>query len=325
MTPPGWPNELQQVLNYAKSRCAPIQSLSMADQESAVLLLRKLLSSGPPRLDGFDLAFGRIGARFLLDDGDDIFEFSKRQFFRLLDGQIGRDKERWLKVGCYMGITITCSLICSNNCSNALWSAIFPEPSDDVDVAGEASSPEENPPKAFCLALDFAVRTLEEVIKRLIEWKDANTLPFLYTQMVFLRYLSELPSAVKRVEKRYPWEMIAKMLNHLSNSYQCDSRVDSKESPGHRPLPEDYDLENLPYGTGHLHIDWSSGKGAGQGKTNKAWMESARAKRIVEMGRDIADLQKWLVWDNGFAALEKARDKSVETPRVKAEKTSGII
>lgn len=294
------PNALQQTYYYTKSLCVPIPFLSA--RESVMTLFDPVLSSGPPRLEAIDLAFVRILAIFFSGKEKDLLGFSARQFLSLLDGHIARITKSWLEAGYYMGISITCSLLGFGEDSNVLKHAIMPKRSDDMDIAGETTSPEPVPTDTFYQSLSLAVQTLEIVIQR---WGDMNILPFLHTQMVFIHHLSKFPSAMKFVENKYPWKLIATMLNYLKQSCKFEPRMDSAVFPGaenqdhYRPLPEDYAMRGLIYTEEYFPLKWFSGEVVEEDEKyfEQASMVDARKERILWIGRQIASVGKWLLWD----------------------------
>lgn len=294
------PNALQQTYYYTKSLCVPIPFLSA--RESVMTLFDPVLSSGPPRLEAIDLAFVRILAIFFSGKEKDLLGFSARQFLSLLDGHIARITKSWLEAGYYMGISITCSLLGFGEDSNVLKHAIMPKRSDDMDIAGETTSPEPVPTDTFYQSLSLAVQTLEIVIQR---WGDMNILPFLHTQMVFIHHLSKFPSAMKFVENKYPWKLIATMLNYLKQSCKFEPRMDGAIFPGaenqdhYRPLPEDYAMRGLIYTEEYFPLKWFSGEAVEEDEKyfEQASMVDARKERILWIGRQIASVGKWLLWD----------------------------
>lgn len=225
-----------------------------------------------------------------------------------------------------MGISITCSLLGFGEDSNVLKHAIMPKRSDDMDIAGETTSPEPVPTDTFYQSLSLAVQTLEIVIQR---WGDMNILPFLHTQMVFIHHLSKFPSAMKFVENKYPWKLIATMLNYLKQSCKFEPRMDSAVFPGaenqdhYRPLPEDYAMRGLIYTEEYFPLKWFSGEVVEEDEKyfEQASMVDARKERILWIGRQIASVGKWLLWDEnaGFTVPDEYNvEFTAKTPEVGA-------
>lgn len=294
------PNALQQTYYYTKSLCVPIPFLSA--RESVMTLFDPVLSSSPPRLELIDLAFVRILAIFFSGKEKHELAPAAEQFLTLLDGHIARTTKSWLEAGYYMGISITCSLFGFGSDSNVLKYAITPKRSDDTDMAGEAIAPEALPTLVFHQSLSFAVQTLEIVIRR---WGDMNILPFLHTQMVFLHHLSKFPSAIKFIEHKYPWRLIATMLNYLKQSCKFEPRMDSEVFPGaedqdhYRPLPEDYAMRGLIYTEEYFPLKWFAGEAVEEDEKyfEQASMVDSRKERILWIGKQISSLNRWLIWD----------------------------
>ncbi|KAL7948490.1 hypothetical protein V8C42DRAFT_314637 [Trichoderma barbatum] len=313
------PNALQQTYYYTKSLCVPIPFLSA--RESVMTLFDPVLSSNPPRLELIDLAFVRILAIFFSGKEKNQLGSAAKQFLSLLDGHIARITKSWLEAGYYMGISITCSLLGFGDDSNVLKHAIIPKRSDDMDSAGEAISPEAVPTDTFYQSLSLAVQTLEIVIQR---WGDMNILPFLHTQMVFIHHLSKFTPAMKFIEQKYPWKLIATMLNYLKQSCKFEPRMDSAVFPGaenqdhYRPLPEDYAMRGLIYTEEYFPLKWFSGEAVEEDEKyfEQASMVDARKERILWIGRQIASVGKWLLWDRESATFTVPDEYDVNfTPR----------
>ncbi|RFU79836.1 telomerase-binding est1a [Trichoderma arundinaceum] len=313
------PNALQQTYYYTKSLCVPIPFLSA--RESVMTLFDPVLSSNPPRLELIDLDFVRILAIFFSGKEKRQLGPAIKEFLTLLDGHIARITKSWLEAGYYMGISITCSLLGFGNDSNVLKNAITPKRSDDLDIAGESVSPDVMPSETFYQSLSFAVQTLEIVIRR---WGDMNILPFLHTQMVFIHHLSKFPAAMKYIEDKYPWKLMATMLNYLKQSCKFEPSMDSEAFPGaekqdhYRPLPEDYAMRGLIYTEEYFPLKWFSGEAVEEDEKyfEQASMVDARKERILWIGRRIASLGKWLMWDGESAKFTVADEYDVDfTPR----------
>ncbi|KAF3066258.1 hypothetical protein CFAM422_009350 [Trichoderma lentiforme] len=319
------PNALQQTYYYTKSLCVPIPFLSA--RESVMTLFDPVLSSNPPRLELIDLAFVRILAIFFSGKEKGQLGNAAKQFLSLLDGHIARITKSWLEAGYYMGISITCSLLGFGSDSNVLKHAIVPKRSDDMDTAGEAIAPEPIPADTFYQSLSLAVQTLEIVIQR---WGDMNILPFLHTQMVFIHHLSKFPAAMKFIEHKYPWKLIATMLNYLRQSCKFEPRMDGAAFPGaenqdhYRPLPEDYAMRGLIYTEEYFPLNWFSGEVVEEDEKyfEQASMVDARKERILWIGRQISSVGQWLLWDaensTFTVADEYDTDFTAKTPEVGA-------
>lgn len=290
-------------------------------------LFDPVLSSNPPRLELIDLAFVRILAIFFSGKEKGQLGNAAKQFLSLLDGHIARITKSWLEAGYYMGISITCSLLGFGNDSNVLKHAIVPKRSDDMDTAGESIAPEPIPADTFYQSLSLAVQTLEIVIQR---WGDMNILPFLHTQMVFIHHLSKFPAAMKFIEHKYPWKLIATMLNYLKQSCKFEPRMDSAVFPGaenqdhYRPLPEDYAMRGLIYTEEYFPLNWFSGEVVEEDEKyfEQASMVDARKERILWIGRQISSVGQWLLWDaensTFTVADEYNTDFTAKTPEVGA-------
>ena len=230
-----------------------------------------------------------------------------------------------------MGISITCSLLGFGSDSNVLKSAILPKRSDEMDVAGETALPEAIPTDTFHQSLSLAVQTLEIVIQR---WGDMNILPFIHTQMVFIHHLSKFPSAMKHIEQKYPWKLIATMLNYLKQSCKTEPRMDGEAFPGaenqdhYRPLPEDYAMRGLIYTEEYFPLNWFAGEAVEEDEKyfEQASMVDVRKERILWIGRQIAKQGKWIIWEAESAKFTVPAEYNVEyTPKTPAEGAREIV
>lgn len=216
-----------------------------------------------------------------------------------------------------MGISITCSLLGFGNDANVLKKAIVPKRADDMDTAGEVVASEAVASDTFHQSLSFAVQTLEIVIQR---WGDMNILPFLHTQMVFVHHLSKFPAAMKYIEEKYPWKLIATMLNYLKQSCKFEPRMDGEAFPGaeeqdhYRPLPEDYAMRGLIYTEEYFPLKWFSGEAVEEDEKyfEQASMVDARKERILWIGRRIASMNKWLRWNEESAKFTVAEEYDID-------------
>ncbi|KAL7904319.1 hypothetical protein GGI35DRAFT_202808 [Trichoderma velutinum] len=210
-----WHELLRQTFSYARS----FSVLSPNARLSAKLpsLLREVLSSGPPPVDPINRAL--VGAVVIFLSGEEpyMLDFFTRQFFKLFDWYISRTTTRWQMEGFYAGISIISCLVNSGNGSNPLKNAILHKRADDVDIVGGHTSSIATSANDFETSLDFAVRANDIVLRRL---DDENVLPFLLTQMMLVDFLSRLSesSATKQVGNKWPWELLAKFLNHHRNN-----------------------------------------------------------------------------------------------------------
>ncbi|UKZ82461.1 hypothetical protein TrVFT333_010250 [Trichoderma virens FT-333] len=134
-----------------------------------------------------------------------------------------------------------------------------------------------------------------------------------------LRRLASNP-AMKFVEHKYPWKLMATMLNYLKQSCKFQPRIDSAVFPGaenqdhYRPLPEDYAMRGLIYTEEYFPLKWFSGETVEEDEKyfEQASMVDARKERILWIGRQIASVGKWLLWDEKSAKFTVADEYDIE-------------
>ncbi|KAM4063816.1 hypothetical protein HRG_012520 [Hirsutella rhossiliensis] len=219
----------------------------------------------------------------------------------------------WLKSGYFVGVSACCSLLGFGVESNVLMQVVLCQrnKSGANDEAVREPQPDAN--EMFQHTLSFFARTCEIVLRR---WKDKDTLSFIHTTLVFMLYMSRLPAAMTHLQGRYPWKLLAKLLNHLLETTKTRSRIDSDEFPGPEksegpcPLPEDYALSGLLFAENFFPKGWFSSRNIDDAdryleppsKTLK------RQERILWIGRRIAASGIWITWcgeTDQFGVAEK--------------------
>ncbi|KAM0464708.1 hypothetical protein ACHAPV_002543 [Trichoderma viride] len=111
------------------------------------------------------------------------------------------------------------------------------------------------------------------------------------------------------IEHKYPWRLIATMLNYLKQSCKFEPRMDSEVFPGaenqdhYRPLPEDYAMRGLIYTEEYFPLKWFAGEAVEEDEKyfEQASMVDSRKERILWIGKQISSLNRWLIWDGESA------------------------
>ncbi|KAF4971241.1 hypothetical protein FSARC_1863 [Fusarium sarcochroum] len=304
------PNALQQLYYYTKSLCAPIPFSSA--RESIMTLFDPVLSNSPTRLAPVDADFVRShGILFSKKSWEQLKE-SMDSFMGQLDGTIARLAKRWLESGYFIGISTGCSLLGYGAESNVLMRAMSRKP-EESDVAMDGSTiSEAAPDETFDIALTFAVRIIETVVRR---WGDTNALPFLHTILVFMSHMTRHPAAISYLENVYPWKLTSLMLNSLLVSCEPGYKVQShfripEKDQLPRPLPEDFAMRGLLYAEDYFPNDWFRNDKVDEDEKyfELASMSEERKDRILSLGCKIATSGTWLLWDeetHQFSVPEK--------------------
>ncbi|KAK7954393.1 hypothetical protein PG988_015087 [Apiospora saccharicola] len=168
----------------------------------------------------------------------------------------------------------------------------IPDPNDNYNV------------KALKQARYLAEGTCRKVFAR---FADPNILPYLYTILVFHRYLILYPSAMSQLEATFPWEMVLVLLNTLLPSCREYERIQSYEFPrpdkqSPKPLLEDFAFRGLLWADKYFPSDWFSNDKIDDDEKHLevASMTDERKERILWLGVSIARHDKWLLYDEDF-------------------------
>lgn len=217
----------------------------------------------------------------------------------------------------HIGIALACSLLGYGYETNVLMQAIARPEETDVPMSGN-SVPEVTPDEKFEQALDFSARSYTIILSR---WGDLNTLPCVHVTMVFLHHMSRIPAAMVHIEGKFPWKLTALMLNTLLQG-ESEMRIDQETFPGPqknqqpRPLPEDHALNGLLYAQEYFPSNWFSDEKTDDDERylEFASMMDDRRERILWLGRRLANLTRWLTWDEAQRKFGVAEKWDVELP-----------
>ncbi|EWZ78025.1 hypothetical protein FOWG_17646 [Fusarium oxysporum f. sp. lycopersici MN25] len=332
------PNALQQLYYYTKSLCVPIPFSSA--RESIMTLFNSTPSGGPTRLAPLDAAFVRAHGILFSGKPRDQLDDAIETFIGLLGAFIEKSPKQWLEKGYYTGISLACSLLGYGAESNVLMRAISKKPKEtDVTMDGSTIS-EAILDETFHLALDFATKKIETVLKH---QGDIHTLPFVHCILVFMNHMTQYQAAISSLEEKVPWKYITFMLNTLLGSCEPGYEIQShfrlaRKNQLPRPLPEDFAMRGLIYSEAYFPNDWfqndsiddderyfelpSASEERSEAYFPNDWFQNdsiddderyfelpsaseERQDRILSLGYRIAVTGKWLRWD------EEARQFSV--------------
>ncbi|EXL63520.1 hypothetical protein FOPG_20206 [Fusarium oxysporum f. sp. conglutinans race 2 54008] len=187
--------------------------------------------------------------------------------------------------------------------------AISKKPKEtDMTMDGSTIS-EAIPDETFGLALDFATKTIETVLKH---QGDIHTLPFVHCILVFMNHMTQHQAAISSLEEKVPWKYITFMLNTLLGSCEPGYEIQShfrlpRKNQLPRPLPEDFAMRGLIYSEAYFPNDWFQNDSIDDDERYFELPSASeeRKDRIIYLGYRIATTGKWLRWD------EEARQFSV--------------
>ncbi|KAI1379107.1 hypothetical protein F4677DRAFT_442836 [Hypoxylon crocopeplum] len=300
------PNPLQQLYYYAKSLCVPIPFSSA--RESIMTLFDPILdptSTQHSRLMPIDVAFVKAHGILFSNKSSAEFVPTVNKFYSMLDHHIGRTTRKWMESGYYIAISNCCGLLSYGQDDNAIFKAIRPLHSEDINESGMdlgSAVSEYKPSKKEEDALFLFERTCDVVFNRR---GDLNTLPFLHVVLVFIFHLTHYLTAMSVIEKTFPWKLVSVQLNSLLLSYREHHRIQDEQFPRQdkerapRPLPEDFAMKGLVWVDKYFPNDWFSNDKIDDDEKyfEVASMTDDRKERILWIGCQIARSRKWLTYD----------------------------
>ncbi|KAF5707513.1 hypothetical protein FMUND_11046 [Fusarium mundagurra] len=294
------PNAMQQLYYYTKSLCVLIPFPS-ARQSIMTLFDPVLDAKNTARLAPLDAAFVHVHGILFSGKHRDQLDEAIETFIGLLDHFINESPKQWLEKSYYTGVSITCSLLGYGAESNVLMRAMSKKPEETNVTIDESTISGATQDETFVLALDFATKTIESVLKHR---GDRHTLPFVHSILVFINHLTQYPAAISSLEDKVPWKHITIMLNTLLGSCEPGYKIQRpfplsrrNQLPG--PLPEDYAMRGLPYTEYYFPTDWFQN---GNIDDDEKYFElpsasEERKERILYLGGRIAASEKWLRWN----------------------------
>ncbi|KAI9779925.1 MAG: hypothetical protein M1839_007081 [Geoglossum umbratile] len=154
------------------------------------------------------------------------------------------------------------------------------------ELGAENSSDASKSVAAFSNAKFLTFATLDLALQRI---GDPNVLPHVHVSLVFMNHIMHSEPATKLVEKEFPWESLASMLNTLVTSYDTFWRVEGSRFPEPekgvgRPLPEDFNIRGLEWAASYYP---------------QGWFENALVddeERTLELASMAADRKERILW-----------------------------
>ncbi|KAI0398817.1 hypothetical protein F4802DRAFT_591877 [Xylaria palmicola] len=314
------PNALQQLYYYAKSLCVPIR-FALAEG-SIMRLFGQILGEGTrqvPCLDPIDTAIVKTHEILFSRKHPDRFTTALDEFLKPLDAHIGHIADRWKEAGYYIAITNCCTLLSYGREDNIIMKAIRDQNEGKRNEGMTGGIDTLQPSEDFGNAIRLAMGTHEVVFCRS---DDANVLPYVHVVMVFMFFLTRIPSAYHQLQDRFPFILLSQMLNRLMADFKDDSRVSSNKFPREsgdlpRPVPEDFALKGLVFADEYFPQDWFADEMEHNERSfEKASMTDARKLRIIWLGHKIALSSVGLTWDDissRFGVLPEYEKESKQT------------
>ncbi|KUJ21773.1 uncharacterized protein LY89DRAFT_729275 [Mollisia scopiformis] len=253
------PNAVQQLFYYSKSLCVAIPFTSA--RESILTLFDPILDSDPStmchRLPPLDIAFVKAHG-LLFTNKTDHFSSAKDEFLTLLDNQIGRVTRKFMEQGFHIAIANSVALTGFAPKDNILMQIVNSNTASSTSMHGlDDGTPQIGAPR---IGDSYSINaTLQIVLQRI---GDPNVLPFIHVTLVFMHNMTRRASASAMVllQKDFPWDFLAIMLNTSRAQYKSSSRIEAEQFPipaaDVRPFPEDFAIRGLLWAEDYFPAEW---------------------------------------------------------------------
>ncbi|KAJ0103746.1 telomerase-binding protein est1a [Diaporthe amygdali] len=332
------PDAVKQLFYYTKSLCVAIPFKSARD--SILTLFNPIINGTQTRLQAIDLSFVKAhGILFITsntgekdkafpNNRDELmveYERAKNEFLSHLDNHIARTTRSWMEPGALIAISNCNSLLeygkteaNTNGDPSVLMTAILPK-SDSDTFMGDSTDDKLVPSKVFREASDLA-KQCDAIISR--RYGDPNVLPYLNVRLSFMRFICGNETAIRHLKDRFPWKLVALMLNSLSIQCQNHERVESEAFPrsDDRPLPEDWHLRGLLWADKLFPPDWFNNDKIDDDERTFELPSTTenRKERVLWLGYQLAVPGKWLRYDKQSKQFTVTPEfqKSIQSVRV---------
>jgi hypothetical protein len=237
------PNAIQQLFYYAKSLCVAVPFTSA--RESILTLFEPVLSPGQEqhRLPPLDMNFVKACGLLFTLRNIKTPKPTIPEIVELLEKEIGRLTRRPTHQGSHAAVANNVAMLRFAYTKTPLRRTI------SATQHGRAANNNSLPTVSFRDAQNLS-NTLHEVILPRIG--DANVLPFIHVTLSFMYSMSRHPNAMVVLEAKFPWELLANMLNALlrPSSHETFHTIETEGFPrppktgNERPFPEDFALRS---------------------------------------------------------------------------------
>jgi hypothetical protein len=295
------PNHVMQLYYYGKSLCVPVPFL--ATRESIMTLFDPVLTQNQPRsMAKTDVDFVTVHGILFSGKNLDRLPAARDGFLGGLDLHISRTTRRWMEIGYHVGIANCCAIMDYGREDNLILQAIKPPKTEEGADIEMTDSPADVSGTEATEAIALSWKTHEIVFRR---FGDNNIYAYLHVSMVFLYHMTFYPVAMESLEKRFPFKLLALMLNTLVVNNPSSDRIQSQEFPGPlngeapRPLPEDFAMRGLLWTDRYFPDSWFTAAKVDDDEKyfEVASMTDERRERILWLGCRVAEHQKWLTYD----------------------------
>jgi hypothetical protein len=274
-----YPNVLQQLYFYGK---AVSVSHPYASAKNSIALLGSKKGWFPPAIT----AYIKVHAYLASSQGSFTPIFA--EFISHLDIHISR-AESFLEEGYYIAITNCIAILAYGSSESILFESLnATKGSVELEAIGIDSE-----------AQRLFNQTAEIVLQRV---GDPNILGYMHVLLIFMVHMARSPSAMRLLEKGFPWEPLVVMLNALLKFYKTYSRIESDTMPipkekDFRLTPEEFAIHGL-FWADIFPPGWFSNKNI-EDENQKASMNTEyRPEHILWLGYRLARSREWIDYQN---------------------------
>lgn len=329
------PEALPQLLYYGKSLSVPVPFT--AARESIMTLFEPAFNpkSSRRRLSPIIASFVRCHGIIFTGQCPETFNDTSDEFIGYLDLHIARITKKYLEQGYYLAISNCMALLGYGSDDNPLQLLMKSQGTQiqdrDVLMTGTSQGEESKVPIAFENALRLFNQTTLVHLQRI---GDTNVLSFIHVTLVFMRHMSQNPSAMRLLAPDFPWASLVTMLNTLlhlhppadyftiespkipkpettSSTEISMSDVSISDIAGNhetvtpsadefRPFPEEWAMQGLAWTADYFPQGWFVNENV---EAEKHYMEAEstrtahRPERVLWLGCQIARSGEWIVYD----------------------------
>lgn len=313
------PDGLRQLYYYNKSLCVPVPFPSAWE---SIMSFFTLVLERSMTLDPSDEVFVRAHALLNTGSSADEVDEAMEQFLGTLDRSIALRNTGWLHSGCYMAISLVCSLLGYGMPTSPLMQALAAGQVDEKAALSADNVMSTDPAEEkFETLRKFGMQTCSIVFRRKA---DINALPFFHIVLVFLYHVAQHPKAMALLENEFPWTRVVDVLNEARPALISKPRMANEKFPRPpsneplRPLPEDYAMRGLGLAKDYFPPDWFSSDKIEEDEKlfEPPSLGDERRQRLLWLGRRICSLGDWFGWDEGSNCftVNAAYDKEISLP-----------
>lgn len=304
------PKSFQRLFYLVKSLCVsvpfpPARTLLLSFFEWAMQF--RLQHPWP---DSFYFQFLKTHSMLSSGQTVDNLQDTNREILKLL--RTRNDSGERHDVSARMAIINCCALLSYGKQENAILKSIQTCKDQDDSIEGTPTSTTE---LNAANQLEGPLKLFEDMSRVfLAQGLDADLLPYLHVQAVFLLHVSQCPVAMKHIEKATPWSAIAEVLTGALQNVPDTRRLELDQFPGQdqppdsRLLPEDFDLRGLVWTEAYFPEDWFSSEVVSFGEDQPPIASAAQSRivRVLWIFFRLMQRGNWLEYDRANCRITPA-------------------